>query len=368
MKKLTLSASLICVLGISGLVHRMVAQDAGPGDTPEKTALKATRIVVFNVPDALCAGGSPTCTIPVGINAEETVVGYYFDANNASHGFLRFADGTITNFDVPGSVCVDYSSNCTKPTGINSSGSVVGAYSDATATHGFLRDRDGNYSTFDPPGSAFTQPNAINLRGAVTGFYCNTQACLGFVRDSYGKFTTIDYPGAINGTVPLSINDRGDIVGVWYDATDASHIFLRDRDGTLIGLDPPGSIYVFQVAISEVGELVGYYADASSAYGFVRTRSGDYTTFNGNAIGIDRNGTVAGWVANPNGFGSEGFYRLRSGLVKTFIPPNAVITSVTGISPRGEIIGWFTDPTYLGYAFVRETHQNFDDDDRKGDN
>src|SRR4051812_10979791 len=123
------------------------------------------------------------------------------------------------------------------PTSINSSGSVVGAYSDATATHGFLRDRDGNYSTFDPPGAAFTQPNAINLRGRVTGFYCNTTACLGFVRDSYGKFTTIEYPCAVNGTVPLSINDWGDIAGVWYDATDSSHIFLRDREGTLIGLD-----------------------------------------------------------------------------------------------------------------------------------
>lgn len=365
MKNRTLSALLVCVLTIP-VGNRIVAQDANSENAGEKTASKADRFIVFQVPDASCAaGGFPSCTIPVGINAEETVVGYYFDSIDATHGFLRLVDGTITTFDVPGSVCIDFSSNCAMPTSINSAGAVVGSYSDGTATHGFLRDRYGDYTKLDPPGSAFTQPNAINRHGEIAGLYCNTTACHGFVRDRHGKFTTIDYPGAVNGTVPLSINKRGDIVGLWYDASDASHIFLRDRDGTLVGLDPPGSIYVFQVVIDDGGELVGYYADSTSLHGFIRHRDGDYTTFSGNAVGIDRSGTVAGWVGNLSGFGSEGFYRLRDGIIRTFLPPNAVVTTVTGISPHGEIIGWFTDPTFVTHAFIRESDRNSRTDERE---
>ncbi len=357
MKKLTLSVLLVCVLSVPELVNCSVAQDASPQNAPRNDS-KAGGFIVFNVPDALCGAGLPTCTIPVGVDAEETVVGYFLDTIGASHGFLRFANGTITKFDVPGSVCVNYMSHCAMPTGVNSAGSVVGSYADATATHGFLRERDGNYTTFDPPGAAFTQPNAINLRGAITGMYCTTSACLGFVRDNHGKFTTIDYPGAVNGTVPMSINDRGEIAGLWYDAADTSHIFLRERDGTLIGLDPPESIYVFQVVIDNEGKLVGYYADTKVTYGFVRDRLGNFETFNGNAVGIDRSDTIAGWLSHPSGFGSEGFYRLRSGVIRTFLPPNAVITTVTGISPLGQIIGWYTDPTYVSHAFIREADRH----------
>ena len=365
MKNRTLPALLVCVLSIPA-GSRMVAQDANSKGAAEKTASKADRFLVFQVPDASCvAGGFPSCTIPVGINAEETIVGYYYDSLNATHGFLRLADGTITTFDVPGSICIDFSSNCAMPTSINSAGAVVGSFSDGTATHGFLRDRYGDYTNFDPPGSAFTQPNAINRHGEIAGLYCTTTACHGFVRDRDAKFTTIDFPGAVNGTVPLSINKTGDIVGLWYDASDASHIFLRDRDGTLFGLDPPGSIYVFQVVIDDEGELVGYYADPTSLHGFIRHRDGDFTTFSGNAVGIDRCGTVTGWMENLNGFGSEGFYRLRDGIIRTFLPPNAVITTVTGISPHGEMIGWFTDPTFVTHAFIRESDRNCRTDKRE---
>ena len=365
MKHRTLSALLVCVL-TTPAASRIIAQDANSERAAAKTVSEADRFIGFQVPDAACvAGGFPSCTIPVGINAEKTIVGYYYDSLSATHGFLRLADGTITTFDVPGSVCIDFSSNCTMPTSINSAGAVVGSFSDGTATHGFLRDRYGDFANFDPPGSAFTQPNAINQHGEIAGLYCTTTACHGFVRDRNAKFTAIDFPGAVNGTAPFSINKKGEIAGLWYDASDASHVFLRDRAGTLFGLDPPGSIYVFQVVIDNDGELVGYYADSTSLHGFIRHTDGDFTTFSGNAVGIDRCGTVAGWIENLNGFGSEGFYRLRDGIIRTFLPPNAVVTTVTGISPHGEIIGWFTDPTFVTHAFIRKSDRNCRTDEKE---
>jgi hypothetical protein len=163
MKNRTLSALLVGVLTIPVGSH-MVAQDANSENAAEKTASKADRFIVFQVPDASCAaGGFPSCTIPVGIDAEETAVGYYFDSIDATHGFLRLADGTITTFDVPGSVCINFSSNCAMPTSINSAGAVVGYYSDGTATHGFLRDRYGDYTSSIRPGPL--SPNQTRLTG-----------------------------------------------------------------------------------------------------------------------------------------------------------------------------------------------------------
>jgi hypothetical protein len=58
------------------------------------------------------------------------MVGYYFDASNNVHGFLKVGD-IYTPFDYPGA-------NATYPSGINTSGQIVGTYSDASGGHGFI--------------------------------------------------------------------------------------------------------------------------------------------------------------------------------------------------------------------------------------
>ncbi|MGC1321489.1 MAG: hypothetical protein WA849_04860, partial [Candidatus Udaeobacter sp.] len=43
--------------------------------------------------------------------------------------------------------------------------------------------------------------------------------------------TTFDYPGAGNSTLPQKINERGDVVGVFVDASGVTRAFVRFSDG-----------------------------------------------------------------------------------------------------------------------------------------
>src|ERR1051326_5061809 len=81
-------------------------------------------------------------TLALGINSAMAVTGYYQDASNVYHGFLRLAGGTFTTFDVPGAIG-------TFAYGIDDVGLIVGTYEDASLNvHGFVRAPGGVITTF----------------------------------------------------------------------------------------------------------------------------------------------------------------------------------------------------------------------------
>src|SRR5579863_6054098 len=85
------------------------------------------------------------------INPSGAITGWYTDSNNASHGFVRAPDGTITEFDVPGD------SGGTVPYGgINPSGTVAGYYCDSSNCYGFLRSPKGHFTKFSVSGARLT--------------------------------------------------------------------------------------------------------------------------------------------------------------------------------------------------------------------
>ncbi len=59
--------------------------------------------------------------ISVSINASMEVTGYYYVSPTAARGFLREEDGTITTFDVAGTIW-------TQPEGINAAGDITGFF------------------------------------------------------------------------------------------------------------------------------------------------------------------------------------------------------------------------------------------------
>jgi len=72
------------------------------------------------------------------------------------------AQGTFTTIDVPGAVR-------TVAIGINASGHIVGRYFSADgAVHGFLL-RKGEFTTIDVPGATDTRAFGINPRGDIVG-------------------------------------------------------------------------------------------------------------------------------------------------------------------------------------------------------
>jgi hypothetical protein len=119
----------------------------------QQAAPRASAAVIAGTFTTFDPPGS-TFTNPVGITPAGAIAGYYFDAGNLIHSFLRAPDGTLTTFNPPGATCSLSTSNpCSIANGINPAGVITGDYQDASNTfHGFLRARGGTFTTFDFPG------------------------------------------------------------------------------------------------------------------------------------------------------------------------------------------------------------------------
>src|ERR1035438_10578516 len=102
-----------------------------------------------------------------------TISGNYFDANTASHGFLRDPDGAIIKYDVPGAGAGFRQG--TVGASINPAGELASYYvDDGNVFHGYLRAPHGAITTFDVPGAGTgpfqgTFPFVNNPAGVVTG-------------------------------------------------------------------------------------------------------------------------------------------------------------------------------------------------------
>jgi probable HAF family extracellular repeat protein len=87
-------------------------------------------------------------------------------------------------------------------------------------------------------------------------------------QDASYTFTTIDVPGAVGGTVARGINNRGQIVGDFYDGT-GSHGFLKDGR-TFTRIDVPGATGTAAYGINNRGQIVGWFYDGTKERGFLK--------------------------------------------------------------------------------------------------
>ena len=79
--------------------------------------------------------------------------------------------------------------------------------------------------------------------------------------------TTFDYPGAGNSTLPQKINERGDVVGVFVDASGVTRAFVRFSDGS------------FSDPIVDPNDTVGF--TEGRGINNSRTVAGDYVISDG---------------------------------------------------------------------------------------
>ncbi len=198
-------------------------------------------IISFDAPGAGTGAGQGTMTGFVDcINPQGAMTGYFVDANNVVHGYVRAPDGNIASFDAPGADLTAGNFNGTFPAGINLFGTIEGSYYDASnVSHGFVRTPNGEILTFDAPGADTidsgygTFPATLNDFGLITGSYLDASGGYhGFLRSPDGKFTTFDAPGAdltpgnFNGTFPSDTNLFGVITGFYTDAKNVGHAFV----------------------------------------------------------------------------------------------------------------------------------------------
>jgi hypothetical protein len=248
------------------------------------------KFTTFDVPGAGGYGSTP-----IALNLEGAVVGYYTDANYLFHSFVRYPDGKFSAFLAPGQCETNGSQGCygSELSNINFLGLSVGNYMDNTTNlvqHGFIRYADGSVSKFEAPGAG-TGPSqgtgcpgcfaGLNQSGAIAGIYTDSKNVYhGFLRTPDGNFTSFNAPGAGTGNsqgtgcpsdCPVSLNNLGAITGVYIDAANVFHVYLRSPEGHIVTVEPVGSIFTFPAGINDLGTVAGYYVDVNGVYhGFLR--------------------------------------------------------------------------------------------------
>jgi len=244
------------------------------------------------------------------LNDWPLVTGDYFDASGNGHGFV-WQNGKVHTLDNPGSLD-------SLPSATNNLGVGIGAYGNSAPGHAAtyslassawttLPDISGMsinygnnindlgfavgigsstgslpfdyscsvawiwdpfksaYSFFSVPGAAnnATCPNGINDRGQVVGGYYDASGVAhGFLKDGE-TYTSFEVPGTGNSTGANQINNKGEIVGGWNDASGNIHGYVRSADGLITIVDVPGTSESAVYGINDRGDLCGYYSDAS---------------------------------------------------------------------------------------------------------
>jgi hypothetical protein len=330
------------------------------------------------------------------INNAGAITGYYLDAKNVFHGFVRSRDGKFTTFEAPGADTNAGDFNGTLPNAINDAGAITGVYYDAqNLGHGFLRSPAGKFTTFDVPGGTVgtVNPIALNVEGSIVGFYADQNGVFRpFLRHPDGTFSMWTVPGACEtspatgcfGTGAFSINVFGTIAGGYEDNSGnfVDDGYVRSREGKLTsyevpdagtgpyqGTGSPGS----SVPLNQFGATAGYYIDAGNVvHGYLRSPWGQITTFdipdagtqgigcyNDCSIGLNDWGAVTGYYLDANNV-YHGFVRSPWGKVSSFDAPNANTapgsfsgTFPVSINDEGAITGYYLDANNVAHGFLR---------------
>lgn len=243
-------------------------------------------VTSIDVPGALA-------TVPQGINAGGDVSGWYTDPSRHAHGFILH-DGAFTHVDYPGA-------DNTMLRGIGPDGTVLGTFSDdaegGVASHGFKRAPDGTFELVKYPGSLNEIPQRILPDGTILG--CrhdqDTMGSMdGMMITREGATEIHKYASMSNGATP---NGRF-IAGFYTSPTGQTKGFTID-DGAFSDFMVPGSVQTSPWDVDPRGDIVGVYRNATGFHGFIRTASG-YTTLDvpgasaTRAFGVNARGDVVG--------------------------------------------------------------------------
>lgn len=251
---------------------------------------------------------------PGGDNKFGSIVGSIFSppSHNTSHldGFILLPGGKTTTYAYPGATDTWFSKR-------NDSKVNVGAYQDKGGhLHGLVVNGNDavtiNYPAGQGASDVNTQLNGINNYGTIVGSYS------AFVKGTFSNsgfkiknkvYTKISYPGATR-TIPLAINNQGDILG-YYNTAPTSQP------------DPVNHGFVL---------LNGFYRtlDDPRGKGELGTELED----------MNSNGVIVGdyLTKNSTGATSHGFI-YKNGSFKNVDYPGARNTSVGGINDHGLIVG-----------------------------
>jgi hypothetical protein len=218
------------------------------------------------------------------------------------------------------------------------------------------------YEQFDVPDSRLTRPFAVNASGHIVGLYRDAQnAAHGFLRSPDNSYVAIDYPGAIF-TNAAGINARGAIVGRWTDAAGINHGYVRSPQGNFVQIDPlvpcvPTTQQTVIHGINDIGDLVGRCFDAAGKeLGWLWRHDGIFRVFDDPAHASSdawmpsNTGAVVGDYRDGSLFVHGFTWSETEGFI-TLDYPNSQ-TGVRDMNERGDITGIYAEASGRLHGFL----------------
>ena len=176
------------------------------------------------------------------------------------------------------------------------------------------------------------------------------------------QFVAINAPGA-NATLPVAINDLGQIVGYLYDSGGNQHGFLLVA-GVYQNIDFPQALTTACTGINNNGYIVGTYNDVNNAPHGFSLINGIFTTIDDPAF---PNGTYPSQISDPGLIAGIGFdaqnvahgFSFANNTFTTIDYPGSVFTQILDMSLNGlEFVGVYGPPSYPAQPFQGFTDIN----------
>jgi hypothetical protein len=163
-------------------------------------------------------GGKTRIDQLLGVNDRDVAVGFYNDADSNAHGYAyAIRKHRYEPVQIAGATSVTAAA-------INNVDDIAGFETERNGNIiGFLRKSGGNLIKLSYPGATQTQALGVNDGDEVVGAYTDGTATgattHGFVWRAGWGFQTVDDPNGIGTTTLNDVNDRGQLVGFYLDAT-----------------------------------------------------------------------------------------------------------------------------------------------------
>jgi probable HAF family extracellular repeat protein len=211
---------------------------------------------------------------------------------------------------------------------------------------------------------------SINDSGEVVGVYSiltasNSVVETGFT-DINGNTNAVTFPGALNTSVQ-SVNSAGDLAGFWSGTGGVSgeHAFV-EHGGVFTNIPIADAIQSFALAINDKDVVLGGFtsnADISQSFAYDATTGNVTLLEDGNggtfASDINDDGTIVGAFDVIDNLGhpaTHGFI-YSNGTFTTFDVAGATATEIAAINNNGDFAGNFVDSTGHQLGFLSHAGQ-----------
>ncbi len=194
--------------------------------------------------------------------------------------------------------------------------------------------------------SSPTLGRGINEAGRVAGYYtvCAIGGNEAFFGEGGPDLTTLQRPPGIAGASAEDISDAGLIAGTMTVEGVGARAFVHDGTGFIDLGVPPGAIHSFGRGINNRGDVVGKWGTGNHAFLYrddvMIDLMPDLGTPSGEALDINDQGQVTGWMGISHVQGGEAFIWQDGKVIALGHLPSGSFSIGLGMNEVGQVAGW----------------------------